>query len=120
MSNKLSGQWRKVVTAIAGGSVTVVGVILIPYPGPGWLIVFAGLAILSREFTWASKLLINLRKRYDDFQAWVLRRGRPVQLLLFLGTTIVVVLTLWIINAYGVLVGVLGLDWPWAYSPFLW
>ena len=30
-----------------GGIVLIAGVIMIPYPGPGWLVVFAGLAILA-------------------------------------------------------------------------
>ena len=34
-----------------------VGILAIPYPGPGWAIVFIGLAILATEFEWARKLL---------------------------------------------------------------
>ena len=117
---KKSSRLRKGATAITGGVVLLVGIVAIPYPGPGWLIVFAGLAILGREFPWANKILVWLRERYDRFELWVKRRGRPAQLLLFVGTTIVVVLTLWLINAYGILVGILGLDWPWASSPFFW
>lgn len=115
-----SRRTQKLVAGIGGGAVVLVGIIAIPYPGPGWLIVFAGLAILAREFPWAGRLLVRLRARYDAFQAWVLRQGRPAQLALFVGTTVVVVLTLWFINAYGILVGILGLDWPWASSPFFW
>ncbi len=115
-----STRLRKGFTAIIGGVVLLIGIIAIPYPGPGWLIVFAGLAILGREFAWANKILKSLRERYDAFEAWVKRRGRPVQLLLFLLTTIVVVTTLWLINAYGILAGLFGLDLPWASSPFLW
>jgi len=111
---------QKFAAGIGGGSVVLVGIVAIPYPGPGWLIVFAGLAILAKEFPWAERVLVRLRKRYDVFQAWVLRRGRPAQLALFVVSTVVVVLTLWLINAYGVLVGILGLDWPWASSPFFW
>lgn len=111
---------QKFAAAIGGGAVVIVGIIAIPYPGPGWLIVFAGLAILAREFPWAERVLVRLRRRYDAFQAWVLRRGRTAQLALFLVTTVVIVLTLWIINAYGLLVGVLGIDAPWLQSPLLW
>ncbi len=32
------------------------GVRLVPLPGPGWLIVFLGLAILGTEFAWARRL----------------------------------------------------------------
>lgn len=111
---------RKFAVGLGGGFVILIGIIAIPYPGPGWLIVFAGLFILSSEFAWAGRLLTWLRQRYDRFQTWILLQGRLVQLLLFLSTTIVVVTTLWLINAYGLLVGLLGLDWPWARSPFVW
>lgn len=117
MRDQLSKTWSKAVVAIAGGSVVVVGLILVPYPGPGWLIVFAGLAILSREFTWAKRLLSWARQKYDGFQSWVLHQHWPVQVFLFLFTTFVVVITLWLLNAYGLLAGWVGLDWPWIYSP---
>ena len=41
---------RKVAVGIAGGAVVVTGIVLIPLPGPGTLIVLAGLAILGTEF----------------------------------------------------------------------
>ncbi|WP_369794636.1 PGPGW domain-containing protein [Kutzneria sp. 744] len=40
--------------AIAGFAVLALGIVLIPYPGPGWLVFFAGLAILATEFTWST------------------------------------------------------------------
>lgn len=51
--------------------VLVVGVIAIPYPGPGWLIVFAGLAILATEFDWARRVLRYARGKYDAWTAWL-------------------------------------------------
>ena len=42
---------------VVGWAVVVVGIVLIPLPGPGWLVVFAGLAILATEFAWARRLL---------------------------------------------------------------
>ncbi|WP_336659812.1 TIGR02611 family protein [Leucobacter sp. USHLN153] len=48
--------YRLTVTVI-GALVVVVGLILVPLPGPGWLIVFFGLAILGSEFHWARRLL---------------------------------------------------------------
>lgn len=43
---------RKIAIAIVGGCVFVLGLILIPLPGPGLLVCFAGLFILSLEFEW--------------------------------------------------------------------
>ncbi len=38
-------QLRRIAIGIVGGLLLVVGIIAIPYPGPGWLIVFTALAI---------------------------------------------------------------------------
>ncbi len=56
-----------------------VGILAIPYPGPGWAIVFVGLAILATEFDWARRLLAYTRKRYDKVMAWFRRQGLWVQ-----------------------------------------
>lgn len=48
---------RKVVVAIVGGVLVVVGIILIPLPGPGSLVIIAGLALLATEFASARRAL---------------------------------------------------------------
>ena len=58
---------RGVVTRLlrmtAGTLVTILGVIMMPLPGPGLLIVAIGLGILSRDVPWADRLLQIVRKR---------------------------------------------------------
>ncbi|MDP7067818.1 MAG: PGPGW domain-containing protein [Acidimicrobiales bacterium] len=58
---------RGVVTRLlrmtAGTLVTIVGVIMMPLPGPGLLIVAVGLGILSRDVAWADRLLQIVRRR---------------------------------------------------------
>jgi uncharacterized protein (TIGR02611 family) len=41
---------NKALVTLTGLVVIVVGLILVPLPGPGWLIVFFGLTILGLEF----------------------------------------------------------------------
>ena len=53
----------RVAVAVIGAAVVVGGIILIPLPGPGWLIVFGGLAILATEFEWAGRLLDFARRQ---------------------------------------------------------
>jgi len=110
---------QRFATGLAGGVVLIVGVIAIPYPGPGWLIVFAGLAILAREFTWAANALEYGRKKYDDWNAWVKRQHWSVRTLTFTLTALVVVATLWVINAYGLLNDWLRLGLDWLQSPLI-
>ncbi|UUN25842.1 TIGR02611 family protein [Streptomyces sp. FIT100] len=47
---------------VVGLAVVVTGVILLPLPGPGWLIIFGGMAIWATEFVWA-QLVLRWTKR---------------------------------------------------------
>ncbi|MDQ6851181.1 MAG: TIGR02611 family protein [Actinomycetota bacterium] len=73
--------WRTGIM-ILGGSVIVVGILLLPLPGPGWLIIFAGLGILATEFDWAKRLLRFARNQVGRWTAWMGRQGRLVQALI--------------------------------------
>ncbi len=107
----------RVVIGIVGTAVLVLGIIAIPYPGPGWAIVFAGLAILATEFSWARSALHWVKARYNRFMAWFRAQGMTVKLLGVALTTAVVLLTLWVLDAFGMVGGWIGLDWPWLRSP---
>jgi hypothetical protein len=48
---------RRVGVAIAGFILILVGAALLVLPGPGWLLIFAGLAVLATEYVWAQRLL---------------------------------------------------------------
>ena len=52
--------WR-VVIGVVGGTITVLGAIALVGPGPGILIVIAGLGILATEFAWASRVMVHTR-----------------------------------------------------------
>lgn len=108
--------WRCGVGGL-GSVVLVAGIILIPYPGPGWLVVFIGLAILGTEFDWARRLLSYARSRYDRWNAWQHRQHGLVRLAGLAAIAGVVLLTLWVLGAVGLTAGWLGLDWPVLDSP---
>jgi uncharacterized protein (TIGR02611 family) len=110
-------QMKRVATAIIGGIVLIIGVIAIPYPGPGWLIVFAGLGILSTEFTWAQRVLDFARHKYDLWTEWLKRQHVIVRVLVIGLTGLIVIVTMWLLNVFGILNGVLNLDMPWLHSP---
>ena len=48
---------KRVLVGVLGGLITLVGVVALVAPGPGWLIIFTGLGILASEFAWAARLL---------------------------------------------------------------
>ena len=77
---RLPGGWVvwRVSVALVGLIVVVAGIILLPLPGPGWLIVFAGIAIWATEFAWAKRLLIWTQQQVRDYseriRSWWRRR----------------------------------------------
>ncbi|MDT5237535.1 MAG: hypothetical protein QOF47_3522 [Mycobacterium sp.] len=107
----------RIAVAIIGLAVLAVGIIAIPYPGPGWAIVFVGLAILATEFDWARRLLAYTRQRYDKLMAWFRRQGLWVQAMGAAFTGAIVVGTLWLLGAVGWSAGLVGLDQEWLKSP---
>ena len=107
----------RIVVAVLGLAVLGVGVLAIPYPGPGWAIVFVGLAILATEFDWARRLLAYTRARYDKVMAWFKAQGLWVQVLGAAATAAVVLTTLWLLGALGWAAGLVGLESKWLKSP---
>ena len=104
---------------ILGTLVLVAGIVAIPYPGPGWLVVFAGLAILASEFAWAKRVLHYARGKYDAWTEWLGRQSLVVRLLVFAATGLIVLATLYLLGALHLVAGWVGLSgWTWLQSPF--
>jgi hypothetical protein len=53
---------RRVLIALVGGTVLLVGIAMVVLPGPAILVVPAGLAILAIEFAWAKHWLNRVRQ----------------------------------------------------------
>ncbi|MGO3834698.1 PGPGW domain-containing protein [Leucobacter sp. UCMA 4100] len=68
----------KITVAVIGGVVILAGIAMLVLPGPGWLTIFLGLAILGSEFAWARNALTRLRiivqKYADRYRWWRARR----------------------------------------------
>lgn len=60
---------RKIVLGTIGGTVLVLGVVMIVLPGPAILVIPLGLGILAAEFAWARRWLERLRERGDRLLA---------------------------------------------------
>ena len=52
---------KRIVVTVVGGTVLVLGIVLIVLPGPAFLVIPAGLAILAVEFAWARHWLRSAR-----------------------------------------------------------
>ena len=107
----------RIVVGVVGLLVLGVGILAIPYPGPGWAIVFIGLAILATEFEWARKLLAYARTRYDAAMAWFKRQHVAVQALGAVFTAVVVLATLWLLGALDWAGELVNIENEWLDSP---
>lgn len=77
--------WR-IGVGVLGTLVVLLGLVLVPFPGPGWLIVFVGLGILATEFSWAERLLDFGRAKLKLWLRWVGRQNLAVRGLIALLT----------------------------------
>jgi uncharacterized protein (TIGR02611 family) len=69
----------KIGIGVLGGLVVAIGIVLIPFPGPGWAIVIVGLAILALEFAWAKNLLEFTKRQVQSWTRWIGRQSLPVR-----------------------------------------
>jgi len=58
--------FRKAGVLVAGWLLVVVGVIAMPLPGPGLLILLSGLIVLSQEYEWAERRVEPVKKKAFD------------------------------------------------------
>lgn len=56
---------KRIVIAIVGFSVLLVGVAMVILPGPAFIVIPLGLAILATEFVWAQKLLTKAKAYFE-------------------------------------------------------
>ncbi len=74
-ANPVTARVYRISVGVLGLVVVVVGLIAVPAPGPGWLIVFVGVAVWASEFEWAQRLLRWGRERFQAWNDWL--RGKP-------------------------------------------
>jgi len=69
-------QARRIIVAVIGFTVLLVGIVMIVTPGPGWLVILLGLSILSAEFVWARRWLRRIKKTGSDLARTVLGESK--------------------------------------------
>lgn len=65
---------KRIVVAVVGGALVILGVALLALPGPGLLVVFAGLAVLATEFAWANAALLMAKRKARQAGGAIKRR----------------------------------------------
>jgi uncharacterized protein (TIGR02611 family) len=71
----------KIAISVLGAAVVGLGLLLIPLPGPGWAVVFLGLAVWATEFVWAQRLLRRGRRLLREWTDWLTRQPLAVRAL---------------------------------------
>ena len=87
----------RIIVGIVGLLIVILGLILVPFPGPGWLVVLLGLAIWASEFEWAQRLLHRARNTLDAWTALLKPQPWWVKALVGLLTAAVVAAVLWLL-----------------------
>ncbi len=64
-SRPLHLSWR-VVIFVVGLAIVTSGVVMLLLPGPGWLVIFGGMAVWATEFVWAQHVLRWTKRKYRE------------------------------------------------------
>ncbi|MGY1502201.1 TIGR02611 family protein [Streptomyces sp. QTS52] len=93
---------------VVGLAVVGAGIVMLPLPGPGWLVIFGGMAIWATEFVWAQLVLRWTKRKVTEATQRALdpRVRRRNIILTTVGLVIVSVLV-------GIYVWKFGLEMPW-------
>ena len=103
----------RIGVGVLGALIVALGLVLIPFPGPGWAVVILGLAVWAIEFTWAKNLLEFTKRHIQSWTRWMGRQSWPVRILVGIIGFIFVAAVVWasVRLSFGVnLVTVIG-DW---------
>lgn len=71
-------QVRKIVVLIVGSVVILVGVVMLITPGPAFVVIPAGIAILSIEFPWAKRLFVKIQVFFYMAIDYIQRHWRQI------------------------------------------
>jgi len=97
----------RIIVGVVGLVIVVLGLIMVPFPGPGWLVVFLGLAVWASEFEWAQRLLHRARGALHTWATWLRPQPWWVKGLTFLLTVVAVAMVFWLLFLVGGVPGLL-------------
>ncbi|MBN1903556.1 MAG: PGPGW domain-containing protein [Deltaproteobacteria bacterium] len=61
-------QAKRVIVIVIGFTILLVGIAMIVLPGPAFIVIPLGLAVLATEFIWARRLLKSMKARFDQIR----------------------------------------------------
>jgi len=67
---------KRIGVSIAGGALVIVGLVMLVLPGPGVLVIIAGLAILATEYVWAQRAMNFAKRKASEAKDKVTRKKK--------------------------------------------
>ncbi|MBA4349206.1 MAG: hypothetical protein C0415_04365 [Thermodesulfovibrio sp.] len=64
-------QVQRLIIAVIGFTVLLIGIAMIVLPGPAIVVIPIGLAILATEYVWARRLLDRVKSSTSSVKGWV-------------------------------------------------
>jgi tellurite resistance protein TerC len=61
---------RRIFISLVGGTVLLVGLAMAILPGPAFIVIPLGIAILASEFVWARRILKWIMRRIEGVRRW--------------------------------------------------
>ncbi len=61
--NSIVRHTKRLIVTVVGITVVLAGLAMLLLPGPGWVAIIAGLALLGTEYVWARKLLEKAKRQ---------------------------------------------------------
>jgi len=74
---KTMQQAKRFVKIVIGFTLLLAGVAMLLTPGPGWVMIALGLAVLAAEFVWARRLLERLKAQSVKIRNSILQSNTP-------------------------------------------
>ena len=65
---------KRIAVTIVGGALLMFGLVMMVAPGPGVVLIVAGLAVLASEYVWAQRALHYARDKAERARARVRRK----------------------------------------------
>ncbi len=96
--SRVRGWIDRTGTEILGWILVPLGIILMPAPGPGTLVLVAGITLLARHYAWARRLLVPLRTKAIEAAKYGVATWPRITVSALGGVWLLIIGIIWIIG----------------------
>lgn len=59
-------QLKRWIIGLIGTTILIIGIVMIVFPGPAFIVIPIGLSILATEFIWARKVMEKFKEKFSE------------------------------------------------------